>query len=129
MCTTIELFDEFSTLGITLGICGFISDNAIVDFDDSGWTASDKDRTMQKNWPRLYRRRTATLLKLQRSRTPIVVITWHCIIRTNASRSRRSIIRLNVRFRVPAQTSTQYMQSISSVISTQQISGKNSGSK
>ena len=42
----------------------------------------------QKIWPRVDRRRTATLLKLQRSRLSIVigVITGHCITGTHAWR-------------------------------------------
>ena len=65
MGMSIELSDEFLTLGIPLGICGFITDNLIADLVNSGLVASEKGRTAQKIWSRLDRRRTATLLKLK----------------------------------------------------------------
>ena len=65
MWTTIEISDEFSALGIRL------------DFNRKC------SKTMRKIWPRLDRRCTETMLKLQRSNLSTVsgVITWHCFIR------------------------------------------------
>ena len=52
--------------------CKLIIDNAIVDLNNR-WAASDKGRTAWKIWPRLDRKSTATLLKLQRSKLSTVV--------------------------------------------------------
>ena len=86
--TTIELSDEFSTLGIPLGTCRLIIDNAIVDLVNSRWAASDKAWPAWKIWPKLDRRCTATQLKLQSSRlsTVNVFIIGHCIMETQARR-------------------------------------------
>ena len=57
-----------------------------MDLVNSEQAASDKGRMASQIWSRLERGRTATLLKIQRSRLSIVirVITGQCIIGTNA---------------------------------------------
>ena len=82
------LSDEFSTLGIPLCTYRLVIDDVIVDLVNSRWAASDKGRTTRKILPRLDRRRTAALLKLQRSRLSAViwVITEHGITVTHARR-------------------------------------------
>ena len=86
--TTIELSDEFFTLGIILSTCKLIIGNAIVDLVKSRWIASNKGKSARKICQRLDRMRTATLLILQRNRliTVIRVITGHCIIGTHTRR-------------------------------------------
>ena len=84
--TTIELTNEFSTLGVPLKTCKLIIDNATADSVDDRWAAPGIGRTAQKIWPRLDRERTSSLLKFQRSTLSMVieVITGHCIIGTYA---------------------------------------------
>ena len=52
------------------------------------WEASDKGKTALKIWPRLDKRRTMSLLKLQRSTLSVFVgvITGHCIMGLHARR-------------------------------------------
>ena len=84
----IELSNEFSTLGILLGLRKLIIDNAIMDVISSRWTASDKGKTAKKIKPRLDKRLAVPLLKLQRGRLSTVmrIIRQHCIIGTHARR-------------------------------------------
>ena len=59
-----------------------------MDLANSRWAALDTSRTTQKILPRLDKRRTTILLKLQRSKLSHVigVITEHSIIGTHARR-------------------------------------------
>ena len=44
----IKISDKFSTLGIALGTCGLIIDNAIMELVNNLWADSNKARAVQK---------------------------------------------------------------------------------
>ena len=68
--------------------CTLITDNAIVDSIKDRWVISDTGRTALKIWPKLYKRCTMSLFKLQRGALSVIVgvITGHCIMGTHARR-------------------------------------------
>ena len=64
--TTIELSDEFCTLGIPLSTFRLTIDNTIVNLVNSRWVAPDEVRTAWKIWPRLDRRCSSLFSELLR---------------------------------------------------------------
>ena len=56
-----------------MGTCRLIIDNAIPDLANIKWAVSDKNGMARKIWPKLDRKRMATLLKVQRRRLSSVV--------------------------------------------------------
>ena len=80
--TTIELSDEFFSIGVPLKACKLMINEEVTSSSNNRWPALDKGRVMRMICPRLDRRRSARLLRLQRAMLSAVigVVTSHCII-------------------------------------------------
>lgn len=64
LSTTIRLSAEFSTVGIPLETCGYTTESTILNFVNDKWAASDTGKAARKILLKLYKRRTAILLRL-----------------------------------------------------------------
>lgn len=81
--TTIRLSKEFVKVDIPtpLETFGHIINSVILDPVNASSAALDKNKLVHKTWPKLYRRHTIDLFRLQRS-----ILTGHCIMGTYLKR-------------------------------------------